>query len=380
MRTFSALFFLSILSVENVFASAVEWSGLNPSTATLSRAGTGVTHPIAMSLPVWSRKNAADSAFLNGNPAFLSTLGERRGKITPLALQSSGAGSEFDYTDAIKNRHNDSASLASALSKNPNSHERSKVLASSQWLTSDMGLDLYISQDRTANLSHDGSLDYRHYREAGIQLGAGGIVFNEPGAGRFELGINFKVLYRSGDEKQLTPAQVATGVSLRDADSQKDAAAFGADYGFLYTVDPELSGDWRLQAGFVWRDVGTTQFAIGDRTSRGDRMSFLPNNHIIGVGIGLPKFRDGFRSALRIEYGEWTRKVSAADKFAMSYELRLPVWAALSLGYKAKSISGGFSFRFPGFEVELASVSELLNEGSKAYKSRAFLMELRGAF
>ncbi len=367
---------LGFLGASPVGAEGTEWSGLNPSTQVLARAGTGVTHPIAADLPPWSRRNAVDATFIHSNPALLSIIYEERGRIIPLGIQGYGSGGVFNFSDALSNRYKMSSDLAAALENSRDQEQRSKAVASTSLIRKELGLSLHLGQSRRALLQSNGNLFYDYHRNLGLELASGGPIYESDRFGSFDLGINFKGLFRQGDDFELAPAAVAT-TTLRDADRKRSAVAFGADYGFLYSVPRQSLGAWHLQLGFVWRDIGTTAYSIGDKASTGRKFSYLPNNQIFGMGLGLPNFRDGIRSALRIEYGEWTRRISASERIAASYEMRLPVWLAFSVGVKAKELSGGLSFRFPGFETEVASVSELLGEGNSKRKARSFVMELR---
>jgi hypothetical protein len=152
------------------------------------------------------------------------------------------------------------------------------------------------------------------------------------------------------------------------------------DYGFLYATAPDTLGGWQIQSAFVWRDMGTTQFALGNVASTNRRLQYLPSNMVLGLGIGTPKFSEGIRGALRLEYSQWNRPVPAYEKVAVSAELRFPVVASLSVGFAGKRLSGGLALRFPGIQVDLASYSELIGNAAEAAAVRSLILELKSVF
>ena len=77
-----------------------------------------------------------------------------------------------------------------------------------------------------------------------------------------------------------------TGAATAGLSETRTAMAGGIDYGLLYEAPGSwVPSGWRFQAGLVWRDIGTTPFFVGSKTSRNRRVAPLPNNQVLGIGI-----------------------------------------------------------------------------------------------
>jgi hypothetical protein len=354
-----------------------ESTGLLPSPLYLARAQSGVTNPIVDNLPDWSRRNAANADFVMANPSLLAELHPYKGKAAPVVLRMQSAGSYFQSADALRTRDMDTDSMVAHLGAHKDQLQSAQAGFGSRWVQANSAFSAFVGMQRAAELSSDGSLYYRRYRDLNLQLSVGGLLTDDPRLGKFEMGVGLKTIFRVGDEFRFTASQLASDLHL--GNGAKIALAPGIDYGLLWTAPGSWSSDWTLQAGFVWRDLGTTQF-LGMRTSLGERMPELPNNQSLELGLGLPNFRDGFRTALRVEYSEWTRRVSAIEKLGSSLEFRFPAAATLAVGLRGSRFSGGVGLRFSGLELELATASILLGEGGLERHQRTYSFEARGVF
>jgi hypothetical protein len=145
---------------------------------------------------------------------------------------------------------------------------------------------------------------------------------------------------------------------------------------------------WGLQVALVGKDIGTTRFfkadpffeLLGYTVPRSRPFPAIPNDTILGLGLKLPNFRDGFRSALRVEWNYWTRPIPVSKKWAVSYELRFPYLASLYSGFRGGTFTGGVGLRFRGVELDVGSFTDLWGNGTQLIERRAWMMELRSAF
>ena len=360
--------------------AALEWGGLLPATSTLARGQTAVTNPIALNLPEWARRNVADASFISDNPALISMLQAFATRSSPAVVRTQATGGLFNTTDAWRLQHATAQALSSELVARGGEVQRSSLSVGARWMSPDLGNALFFSESRMARFDTDGSLDYRRHRDLSWQLATGGPIFDRADLGRLDVGMGVKLIARVGDEFRLSPEALAgADVALSDTALRKIALAGGIDYGLLYTVSKKLTGPWIVQGGLVWKDLGSTQF-LGQATSTGRRFEALPNNQIFGVGLGLPNILDAFRMALRVEYFQWKRNVSWVQKTGVGFEARMPALVSFFSGLSGDRMSAGLTLRFPGFEMDLASVSELLGVGVDQHKVRNLTLELRSVF
>ncbi len=117
-----------------------------------------------------------------------------------------------------------------------------------------------------------------------------------------------------------------------------------------------------MQAACVWKDVGSSQFFLGNKTSRARRFDAFPNHQILGMGIGTPNIWRGTRAAFRLEYREWKRNISALDKLAWGMELRFPEVLSLFGGLHNRGWTAGALMRFSHVEVELSSFANKIGD------------------
>ncbi len=354
------------------------WVGFSPSTSSLSRGSTGVTHPIAEQLPSWAKANVFDSDLITQNPALLSLLGTDTLRTHPVVVRSTNAGGVYSATESLAAVDLDTDALANRISAAQGIPQVSKLEVSSRWLSDEAGFSFNFNQHAQAELFTNGSMEVIRYRDFAGLLAVGGVLFDRDEIGHMEIGTGIKAIFRQGNEAAYTSEQVLAATPLvgAGAASTKWALAGGLDYGWLYGAPRDLVGDWALQMGIGWRDVGTTQFFLGQKTSKGRRFQALPNNIAVGFGVGTPKIFRGIRNALRVEYLDWNRQAGASEKIAIGWEFRLPVLLSLNAGLKGGRGSGGLLLRYEGVEVGVGSYSELIGDNSVA--TRFWVLEMRG--
>jgi len=356
---------------------ASDWTGLQPAASSLALAGTDTTNTLLEDTPPWARNLVVDTAPITGNPALLARLDTRRKRRFPLVMQTAATGGQFGIGDAVRARDENAADLSKRLQTHRSDLQESRLLTSSAWVQKGLGFRLGFDQTRLAFLSDDGRLSFERHKDLTGVVSAGGAISESETGGNLDIGVSIKSVFRSGDDFELAPSEQVATRSLRDEALKKRAVAFGIDYSFLYTLPKKWLSDWVLQTSFVWKDIGTSPFTIGNRTSAGRKFRPYPNNQIFGVGLGLPKFTGGIRSTVRLECREWSRSIAARDKLAASYELRLPFWASFRAGVSGSRVSGGAGLRFPSVELDLATYSKLWLD---RHNSRQWVLELRGVF
>jgi hypothetical protein len=361
-----------------------DYSGLLESSASRFRAGAGLTNPIAYGFPDWLRGNNADMDFLSRNPAFSASLHEKRRRWYPVSVQARQSGSLMNAGAAFINPNNDLVELYDDVADTDGELQRAYFSLSSVYILRNFAWSASYLQQR--NLwEDDGVLYYQLFRDLGVQFTGAGIFADGPW-GRLDAGMTVKMVLRSGGDYNYTQEEAVETLRLSDADFPYSGTAFGLDFGFLYSS----SGTWRedsfgWQLGLVAKDIGSSKFLtlapivklLGADPPEVLNLPSLPFNPGVGLGLKLPNFSDGLRSALRLEYVEWTRSIPASEKWSVSYELRLPVWASVHVGYRADEVSGGLGFRFPGLELDIGSYSELWGDDADRRQSRGILVELR---
>ena len=356
------------------------WSGLAPSIAVQARGGTGVTNPIILELPKWARMNAADSSFISQNPALLATLNSFSSKNAPFTIETSVAGSLLSSKEALSPTYVDIPSIRADMPSEPGETQMAGISFGSDWIKKDVATSFHYSNSRSFRINEDNSFSHFRHRDYSWQLGVGGPVFERADLGRIDMGMGVKAIFRTGDEIDLSADEYAAStLTLVDAGMGNFGLGAGVDYGILYALPSAITGAWMIQAGFIWKDLGTTQF-MGDSTSNGRRFLAIPNNQVIGLGLGTPNILGGVRSAIRLEYKEWYRSVSFWEKIALGLELRSPLVANLQMGISGKRISSGIAFRFPSVEIQLAQVRTLVGQGNSKHTLSSLVMELKGVF
>jgi hypothetical protein len=162
----------------------------------------------------------------------------------------------------------------------------------------------------------------------------------------------------------------------------------------------ELEGGWKIDAGTASehvqpRDYGSSSKRMEKNDTEKETYDLvdyyyktpttrefprIPNDTILGLGVKLPNFRDGFRSALRLEWNYWTRPIPSSKRLGVSYELRFPFLASLYSGFRGGNFTGGVGLRFRGVELDFGSFTELWGNGPQLVERRAWMMELRSVF
>lgn len=350
------------------------WTGFSPSLSLLARGGTGVTHPLARQMPEWAKGNVFDSDLFTANPALMSLLGTDVSVSHPIVGRSSVAGGVFSALESSGLPDSSLLDLSDRLALAPGVPQVSKLEVSSRWAFDEAGFAFHFNQSALVESLDSGALEIHRAKDFGAQLGVGGLLFDRSDFGYLQIGTGIKALLRQGNEYLVSNSEVVSGGAIPV--QNKIAFAGGLDYGLLYGLPESLLGEWALQLGLGWRDVGSTQFFLGQKTSRNRRFQSFPNNFAIGAGVGLPKFFGGLRNALRLEYLEAQRDRPVSEKFALGWEARFPVLLSLFGGLRGTSPSGGALLRYEGFEVGFASFAERI--GEKSTLVRFWNLEVRG--
>ncbi|MEO5666849.1 MAG: hypothetical protein ABIR96_02195 [Bdellovibrionota bacterium] len=366
-----------------------DWSGELVSAASRFRSDTGVTHPILYALPEWSRSNAADLDLVTRNSAGLAILDDSRRRFVPLAIGGDVVGKVYDVTNAFKAPGPAPARIIDDLQSDGSKVQRMKATAQGYYLMQNFAYSLSYTQQRNIWMTNsDQTLMYQFYRDIWLQFSSGGQVFDSSSAGRLDFGVAVKGIIRLGSEKVIQVADLATAAELKDSAFLEQGLAIGLDYSLLWTSPNFEASPWGFQLGLVGKDIGTTAFMraepifeiLGYHVGRSRKFPIIPNDTIAGVGIKLPNFRDGLRSALRLEWNQWTRPIPAGKKWAASYELRFPFLASIYAGYRGGAYSGGVGLRFRGVELDLGTFTDLWGNGDELIARRAWMMELRSVF
>ncbi len=365
-----------------------DWSGLMGSAAQF-RAGTGVTLPLYYDLPVWSRSNAADLDILTRNPAALSMVDDRRNRFVPLSAQGFVVGNAYDVTSAIHSPTESSEQILSDIDADAGKVQRVNATFHTYYLMKNFAYSLHYVQQRNIWLENSGNdLYYQSFKDFRIQFSSGGHIFDSKGWGRLDFGTAIRPTVRIGAEKVLARSDVAGSTAFSNSQFLQQGLAVGLDYSLLWSSPDFESTDWSYQIALVGKDIGTTRFfkaeslfrLIGISNPIDRDFPAYPNDTILGFAVKLPNFRDGLRSALRLEWNYWTRPIPASDKVAVSYELRFPTLLTCYVGQRGKNTSGGVGLRFRGVELNMGTLVDLWGVGSELETRRAWMMELRGAF
>lgn len=348
-----------------------------------------MTHPILYALPEWSRSNAADLDLISRNSAGLSSLDDERRRFVPISIGGFVEGSAYDLTNAYRAPGPGGAQILEDLASDGNKVQRVKASIQSYYLMRNFGYSVHYNQQRNIWLSESNDvLMYQMFRDLWTQFSSGGQVFDSEHSGRLDFGLSVKGIVRMGAEKATPLTDIDSNTTFENASFKDPGVAIGLDYSLLWTSPGFESAPWGFQVGLVGKDIGTTRFLstgpifeiLGQDVGTTGKFPVLPNDTIVGLGIKLPNFRDGMRSALRIEWNNWTRPIPAGKKWAVSYELRFPFLASLYTGYRGGTYSGGVGLRFRGIELDLGTFTDLWGNGSQLATRRAWMMELRSVF
>lgn len=382
MRAGSLLVFATVLLPWVSDASAVdEWRGVFEAPSVSARGTVGVTSPLAVSIPEWSRANATDLGFLSSNPALLALIPAERGRLVPLAVSTLVGGSQWNFEQAAKAASRTPREVLATMggaSSPTDEVQRARLEANAYGMADGLGLAMGYLRSRAARLRSDGVLEYAAYQEGRVQVGGAGYLFDTPRAGTFSLGFGLKAVFRLGDEAAIL-SQASTQDDLLSS-GDKMAGALGMDFGLHYRLPPTWTGAWNLEAGFAWHDVGESSFLFGGHTTRGARFAPYPNNLIFGLGAAGPSFWHGTRAAFRFELSEWGRRdATLLDKTSLSAELRLPALLSVQAGLRGSGLSAGASLRFTALEIEFAARSQ--SWGREQPRSAAvYVTELRAVY
>ena len=367
-------------------ASPHDWDILLGS-ASRFRAGTGVTSPIMYALPEWSRNNAIDLDVVSQNPAFLSNVNDDMPKFYPLVAQGFVIGEHFSLTGAFKAPTDRGEEILADVLLD----DLQRVQASFHlmYVMQNFSYSLHFTQTRNVWLENSqADFFYQFFRDFRLQFSSGGQIFDTPDWGRLEFGSGIKGVFRSGAEKLRSVSAFNSSTNFTDGQFLEQGFAIGLDYSLLWSSPDYYNSPWGYQFAVVGKDVGTTRFfkaealyeLLGVSIPFTREMPSYPNDTIVGFALKLPNFRDGIRSALRVEYGYWNRPIGTVDKLGVSYEVRFPKLASLYAGLRGNQWTGGLSLRFRGLEFDIGSFVDLWGSNTELKKRRSWVMELKGAF
>jgi hypothetical protein len=338
-----------------------------------------VTHPEAVRMPVWTRRNLADASFVSANSALLPFLSGYQMAVHPATLRSSVSGGAFAATEAYLPASTDLLELDSRIESLNENYQEVSVDLGARGMVQDVGYSLFYSRRRQVQRWESGDIQMHYYRDIVGQMGVGGTLFDRPDLGRMEIGTGLKAIFRQGDEKLFSLAQVQAGQSFQDSDFSKWAFAGGLDYGWLYTAPVSESKDWIFQTGLSWKDVGTTPFFLGQKTSRNRRFEPLRNVAVLGLGLAVPKISGMISNSFRLEYSLDRKTKSLSEDIGVGYEVRFPVLLNLSFGLKGFRPCGGVGLRYSNIEIEAGTFTDHISSAvnSEEYVKRFWGFEMR---
>jgi hypothetical protein len=367
----------TLLPLNSSYALTLDWDSAGASLPTLAMSGAELSAPLTGVLPPWAKVKTSDASWLLGNATLTSELDESKGRweAASLKLESGGAFTSFEAATPF---YSDIDALRQSLGDGAGSSHVSKFEVGTRYFERGMGTSFSYSRKRLAFLKDDGSVELRSHRDFNALLGVSGPIFEKEHLGRLEFGTSIKTIFRKGDE--VSYAAAASGDSLDNAEFTKSAFAGGLDYSMLYALPKKWTKNTVVQLALVWKDVGTTQFFIGNSTSQGRRFEAFPNNQSFGIGVGLPNIWRGFRGAIRLEYKEWKRQISFVRKSVLGLELRAPEILSVYAGLRGNLWSLGAGLRFPFVEVCLSTHARFYGEGEETFEGRNYALEIKGVF
>ena len=391
MPKFFFSIFLVLLSLQSVCGYAEsprDWNGLM-GAASRFRAGTGVTFPMLYDLPEWSRSNSVDLDIITRNQAALGMINDKRNRFVPLSAQGFVVGDYFDVTGALSAPSIIGTEILAGIDADGGQVQRVNTSAHTYYLLKNFAYSLHYTQQRNLWLQDASSnMYYQHFKDIALQFSSGGQIFDSPRWGRLDFGSAARVTIRIGGEKVKARSDILSTTKFTSSQFLEQGMAVGLDYSLLWTSPNYANDDWGYQVALTGKDLGTTRFftatglfeAIGISVPQTRDFPAYPNDTILGFALKLPNFRDGLRSALRVEWSNWTRPIQAANKVAVSYELRFPTLIAAYVGQRGAHTSGGVGIRFRGIELDLGTFVDFWGNGANLETRRAWIMELRGAF
>lgn len=377
----------------SLILSATAWS-VTPrhwdpyaSTSSLMRAGAGVTHPIFYSMPEWNRAVLVDADWVSENPAFLGFLDNSSTKFSPVGIQAYSNG--FSLFDSYKSTGESVADLRSQLAEGSDSAQRSVTnIALNYYMKNFAYTVMYARQKNLWIESGDQGLYYQFFKDVVIQFASGGKIFDTKDFGRLDFGSAVRLSFRSGAERSIGVSEIVSSSTFPESDFDEKALAIGLDYSLLWTNAGFNKAGWGFQIGVVGKNIGTTRFfnaeqlfeLLGTAEPVTRRFPAFPNNTTVGLGLKLPNFREGLRSALRVEWTDWTRDMSLGKKTTVAYEMRFPGLLSLNAGIRGTHPAVGASLRFRGIRLDLGTFVDFWGNGESLQANRSYLFELKGEF
>jgi hypothetical protein len=377
---FRFLFLGLVLSFSEFDARAVSTPSFLGSFESRARAYTGLTSPLLPTISEPARRNLAEQSFLSDNVALLAWLPGHQPRFYPADLRAQKSGALFNpgIGDLAGGPIN-ASELAEALEATPNSLQSVQTQAGAMLLRKEVGFSLFYEDTREAMVDSDGGLSFSRYRDFKSQLGVGTPLFIRKDIGRLDFGVLVKFIARRGDEIYLRSDEIsAINSSLLDADLKKSVLAGGADLGWLYTM-PVSPGGFKIQTAFTWRDLGTTQFFLGHKSSQRKRFRRFSNSQNVGIGLGSPLLLDSFRWAVRVEGLDLSENIPVADKMAISSEFRFAEAFSIYTGFRGPSPTFGAQFRLPFIELLVSSFPLYTGNGSATLKHRQLALSMKAA-
>lgn len=355
----------------------LSWESFSTSVQGRALAGSTLTQPLTENLVFWASSRVADESWISENATLSSRIAQGKGRfeMSALKLENSGDFSSFEVSQPSISSVGD---LRSKMAMSGSEIFSSHIENGFRYYERGVSTGFFYSKRRIAVRESSERIDFRVHRDFVSQLAVSGPLFEKQSVGRLEFGTGLKFVVRKGDEVFFDA--LSAEQSLDDSLFVKSAYAAGLDYSMLYTLPSKWTKSFQIQLALVWKDVGTTQFFIGNKTSKNKRFEALPNNQSFGVGVGLPNIWRGTQAAFRVEYREWKRDVSILNKSIVSLELRAARLLSVWTGLRGTRFAGGLGFRFPNVELSLASFSHFLGESGNEYSSRSFAMEMKGIF
>jgi hypothetical protein len=389
-RGFTFSFAIAILNTAALASEKpLDWSGVLGSAASRFRADTGVTLPLLYALPEWSRNNALDLDVLARNSAALAVVSDAKRRFVPLSLQGFVEGGAYDVIHAVETPGPEGTQILSALDADGKRLQRMVAAAHTYYIMKNFAYSAHFVQQR--NIWLEGSPEifrYQYFRDLWLQFSSGGRVFDDSSVGSLDFGSNVKGIVRLGADKAVLRSNITASTKYDNSEFGERAFALGLDYSLLWSSPNFEETPYALQIALVGKDIGTTKFTtaksffglIGIAAPSTREFPRIPNDTILGLGLKLPNFRDGFRSALRVEWNYWTRPIPSFKKLGVSYELRFPFLGTLYSGFRGGNFTGGVGLRFRGVELDFGSFTELWGNGPQLVERRGWIMELRSVF
>lgn len=368
---------------------ALDWIGGQSSAASRFRSHTGVTHPILYGLPEWSRSQAVDLDIISKNSAALSAIHKSRSRWLPLSLQGLLSGNVYDVMDVFSLPVPTAGEIIEEIRSDQKSLQRMQVEAHSYYVMRNFAYSLHYNQQR--NIWIEGNPEifrYQFYRDIVAQFSTGSQLIDSIYWGRFDFGFSGRGIFRYGNNRINLISELNPSFLYSDSMFKRRGALIAIDLSLLWSSPGYSHEFWGIQIGLTGKNVGTTRFLskkvlvdVLDNTPDSNQVfPKLPNDTTLGVALKLPNFSDGFRSAFRLEWNQWARKIPVSKKLALSYELRMPRLVSVYSGLRGSAVSGGLGIRFNGFEIDFGTFVDYWGQGLGLIERRGWMMELRSEF